>query len=108
VSGHNNVSLLGGVVIINTTSRQLSGLKIRSNLKGNEIVTDIPSITPYSSRKVPFRFNGSAITGKATTDCELVLLRGNKTITRSVIKVESVNEGEPYTCTFISDIDGSV
>ena len=100
--------LIGGVVIFNATPRPLSDLKIRSNLMGNEVVTDLPAIPPYSSRKVPFRFNGSALKEKGRTDCELILLSGNRTITRSLIKVESVNSGEPYNCTFISDIDGSV
>ena len=104
----NNESLLGGVVIINTTPRALSSLKLRSDLEGKEIMVDVPDIPPYSSRKVAFRFNGSGIKEKRTADCELILLSGIKAVTKSTIKVESLNAGEPYNCTFISDIDGSV
>ena len=104
----NNESLLGGVVIINTTPRLLSGLRLRSYLKGKEIIVNLPDIPPYSSRKVAFRFNGSDFKDKGTADVELTLFSGNKAVTRSTIEVESLNSGEPYNCTFISDIDGSV
>jgi dienelactone hydrolase len=108
VPGQDNSSLLGGVVIINTTSKPLTGLQLRSRVTANEIALDIPDILPYSSRKVPFRFNGSALSGKGMHDCKLTLLSKGISISESVIKVESVNAGEPYSCTFVSDIDGSV
>lgn len=108
VPGQDNSSLLGGVVIVNTAPKPLQGLQLRSILQSREITVDVPPILPYSSRKVPFRFNGSGVTAKAVQDCQLILLSKGKSVAESVIKVESVNTGEPYSCTFISDIDGSV
>ena len=108
VPGRKNASLLGGVVIINTSSQLLSGLKIRSDLTLTPIIIDVPAILPFSSRKVAFRFNGSGITEKGPAVCELSLISKGKFIAKSTIKIESVNPGEPYCCTFISDIDGSV
>jgi dienelactone hydrolase len=108
VPGHNNNDLLGGVVIINTSSQIVSGLKLKSEVTGKEITVDIPSILPFSSRKVAFRFNGSGITVKGQANALLTLESKGKAIAKSTLKIESVAAGEPYSCTFVSDIDGSV
>ncbi len=108
VPGRNNESLLGGVVILNTTPQLLSGLKLKSEVTGKEITTDVPSIPPFSSRKVAFRFNGSGVTVKGQANAMLTLESKGKTLAKSTLKVESVAAGEPYSCTFVSDIDGSV
>ncbi len=108
VPGQKNDALLGGVVIINTSSQLVSGLKLKSEVTGKEITVDIPSILPFTSRKVAFRFNGSGITEKGQANAMLTLESKGKAIAKSTLKVESVAAGEPYSCTFISDIDGSV
>jgi dienelactone hydrolase len=108
VPGKDNSALLGGVVVLNTSGKPLQNLQIRSRLQGREITEPVPEILPYSTRKIAFRFNGSGITGKGSTDCELMLLSKDQVITRSVIPIESVAGGEPYSETFISQIDGSV
>jgi predicted esterase len=108
VPGRNNESLLGAVVILNTTAQPLNGLKLISELKGREITVDVPAVLPFSSRKVAFRFNGSGLTEKGSAVAALTLESKGKTIAKSTVKVESVAAGEPYSCTFVSDIDGSV
>jgi predicted esterase len=108
VPGQNNDSLIGAVVVINTSGQPLKGLKLKSGLKGKEIITDVPAILPFSSRKVAFRFNGSGVSGKDMHECDLTLLSKGKTIAKNTVKVESVTVNEPYSVTFISDIDGSV
>ncbi|MFA6481581.1 MAG: prolyl oligopeptidase family serine peptidase [Bacteroidales bacterium] len=108
VPGHNNENLLGAVVILNTTAQPLTGLKLRSELKGKELTVDVPAILPYSSRKVAFRFNGSGVTEKGSASASLTLESKGKVLARSIVKVEAIAAGEPYSCTFVSDIDGSV
>jgi pimeloyl-ACP methyl ester carboxylesterase len=108
VPGRDNTSLLGALVLINTSSKPLRGLTIRSLVGGRELSEPVPDILPYASRKIPFRFDGSTVTGKGEHPCELTLLSKGKEITHTTLPVESMEAGVPYKCTFISDIDGSV
>ena len=108
VEGHRKDSLTGAVVIINTTSKQLKGLRLISDLNGKTMTTEVSAILPYSSRKSPFSFNGTGVSDKGSIDCKLTLLSGGKAIDRSSIKIESVSAEQPYSCTFISKIDGSL
>lgn len=108
VPGLDNSSLLGAIVILNTSPKPLQGLTIRSVAGGRGITLPVPEILPWSSRKVAFRFDGSAISAKGTYPCELELIDKGKSISKSTINVEAVAAGESYMCTFISDIDGSV
>ncbi len=108
VDGHRKDSLAGAVVIINTTSKQLKGLRLRSDLQGRIMTTEVPSILPYSSRKSPFSFNGSGVSDKGSVDCKLTLLSGSKAINGCSLKIESVSAKQPYCSTFFSKIDGSL
>jgi len=78
VEGQKKDSLTGAVVIINTTSKPLKGLRLRSDLKGKIMTTEVADILPYSSRKSPFSFNGSGESDKGSVDCKLTLLLGEK------------------------------
>jgi len=108
VPGRDSHSLLGAVVLINTTAKPLEGLIIRSELKGRTLTETVSSIPPYSLRKIAFRFDGSGITAKGSNPCSLSLESKGKIIAHGEVPVESVAAGEPYSCTFISGIDGSV
>src|SRR5690606_36003476 len=80
VIGHDNQELLGAVVIINSSEKELTGLNIKSSLDGQEITTKLPAIPPMTSRKVPFKFNGSSANKKAAYTYKLDLTRNNQTI----------------------------
>ncbi len=108
VPGGDNLSLLGAIVLLNTSDKTLTGLAIRSELLGRELSMPVPDLLPFSTRKVPFRFNGQAVTTKGSYPCNLVLTANGKTLVSSVVTVESVAAGESYRSTFISEIDGSV
>jgi len=108
VAGQKKDSLTGAVVIINTTSKPLKGLRLRSDLKGKIMTTEVPAILPFSSRKSPFSFNGSSVSDKGSVDCKLTLLSGEKAMDGCSIKIESVSAEQPYCRTFISNIDGSL
>jgi dienelactone hydrolase len=108
VPGRDSRSMLGAVVLINAGSKPLKGLSIRSELQGRTLTETVPAIPPYTLRKVAFRFDGSAVTGKGSHPCKLVVESKGKPVAQAEVAVESVSAGEPYSCTFISGIDGSV
>jgi len=108
VTGSDNNDLLGAVVIINTTSKERRGLKLKATIEGKEMVTELPAIPSLSSRKVPFHFNASPIQSKGVYDCSLDLLDNNKLIDERKITVTAVNPTDKYSSTFVSNIDGSL
>lgn len=103
-----NRELSGAVVVLNTTNRKLKGLTIKSVLKGNEKLTLIPDIPPMSSRKVPFSFDGSAVTEPGNVPCRISLLDGSKVLDETDISIEAVSRTDKYSITFTSTIDGSL
>lgn len=107
VNGKNN-ELEGAVVVINTSAKELQGLQIRSNVMGKQITTDLPSIPALSTRKVPFRFDGSAVTTTGKQDCRISLLSKNETLDEATVQVDAANASDKYSVTFISGIDGSL
>src|SRR5688500_11479968 len=76
----NNDSLQAAIVVINTTSNELKGLSIRSNVEGNTITTGIPSVPAMSFRKVPFRFDGSNVIAAGKPVCRIELLQKEKVL----------------------------
>ncbi len=109
VKGDKNNNLLGAVVVINSTNKELKNYKIKSNLEGKETTTTLPSIPAMSTRKVIFRLNAEAITGNSKTSCKLNLIDGNKTLDETNIVLEIADpSSEKYMNTFISNIDGSL
>lgn len=103
-----NKSMQGAVVVYNTSSQELKGLQIRSNLAGKELLTDLPAIPALSSRKVEFRFDGSAVTTAGKQDCRLTLLLKGKVLDESKVVVETASPADQYSVTFNSNIDGSI
>ncbi|HET7897285.1 MAG TPA: alpha/beta hydrolase, partial [Flavisolibacter sp.] len=107
LNGNNN-ALQGAVVVINTSNTELKGLQLRSNVAGRELTTDLPSVPALSTRKVPFRFDGSAVTNVGKQDCRVTLMHKGKSLDEAVLPVEAVNASDKYSSTFISNIDGSL
>ncbi len=103
-----NDSLNAAVVVINSSAADLHNYRIRAVLDGKENVTEIPVVPAMSSRKVPFVFNGSDIRGKGRYNCSLALLYKGKTIDDKELAVDAAGDGEQYSVTFTSGIDGSL
>ena len=108
IQTHKNNSLQGAVVILNTTDKELKGLRIKSKIEGAEMVTSIPSIPSLSSRKVAFSFNGENISKKGKYNCSITLADKGKTLDEKRIIIESADPTDHYSETFTSDIDGSL
>lgn len=98
----------GGVVIVNTGNQTLKGLRIQAIVSGQSQETTLPDIPAMSTRKVAFRFDGSGITTKGAFTGTLNLLNGRTILDQRSFTVESMNPGEAYSSTFISEIDGSL
>ncbi len=107
VNGQNN-GLQAAVVVINTSAKELKGLQIRSTVMGKEVTTDLPAVPALSTRKVPFLFDGSAVTTAGKQDCRLALLDKGKTLDETSLQIEAVTSADKYSSTFISTIDGSL
>jgi predicted peptidase len=108
VTGHQNNELQAAVVVINTSAKELKGLKIKSIIGGKEVVTSLPDIPVMSTRKVIFNFDGSGVSQTGAVDCSLTLTEKGKIIDEKKIPIESVNASAKYAKTFISEIDGSL
>jgi pimeloyl-ACP methyl ester carboxylesterase len=100
--------LQAAVVVINTTNRELKGLQIRSQVKGRELLTDLPTVPAFSTRKVSFRLDGSAVTATGKQDCRLTLLQKGKALDEAIMTIDAVNATDKYSTTFTSNIDGSL
>lgn len=108
ITGNENSDLMGAAVIINTSSKTLKGLKLKTVMEGKEMITDIPSIPALTSRKVVFHFNGSNVSKKGDYNCVLQLLASTNVIDEKTITVSAVTPADKYASTFISNIDGSL
>lgn len=108
VAGQDNSSKKGAVVVINNTNKPLNAASIKAVVNGKEVSTTVPSIPAMSSRKVAFDFDASALTAKGKYAVALTLLQNNKTTDQHQVDIEVVNEGESYSNTFVSNIDGSL
>ncbi|MDP4209045.1 MAG: prolyl oligopeptidase family serine peptidase [Bacteroidota bacterium] len=108
IKGENNESLMGALLIINSTTKPLTGLEIQTRIEGKDVKVTVPQISPLSFRKVGFRFNATNISQKGQYNCTVTLSQKGKSIDEKIIKVEAVDANEQYSNTFISDIDGSV
>jgi pimeloyl-ACP methyl ester carboxylesterase len=96
------------VVVINNSEKELNGLKIKSNIAGKELTTNVPRILPMSTRKIIFRFDGSGTGDKGKYECTLSLLDKQKVVDEKKVLIEVVDPTDKYSSTFISNIDGSV
>lgn len=107
-SGGPNSALQGAVVVINTSTKPLTDLTIRSVVQGKEVLSSLPAIPALSLRKVPFTVDGSAATTPGKVNCALTLLKNGKPIDENTITLDVVAPGASYSNTFVSAIDGSL
>lgn len=108
VSNQHNSSQKGAVVIINASNKPLVNARIKATVSSKEVTTNLPVVPAMSTRKIAFDFDASGLAAKGKYPVELSLLQNNKVSDRHKVEVEVVNEGESYSNTFISDIDGSL
>ncbi|MCG7855454.1 prolyl oligopeptidase family serine peptidase [Flavihumibacter sediminis] len=108
IKGNENSQLEGAIVIINTTSKKLSSLQLKTSMGGKEIKTDLPPVPPMTTRKMKFRFDASNITEKGWNNCIVSLFEGQKLIDTATTKIECIEPGDKYSVTFTSSIDGSL
>lgn len=100
--------LLGGIVLFNLTDKLLTNLQIKATIQGKEVITNVPAITAFNSRKVGFQMDASAVSQKGEIACELTLIQNGKNVDQTTIMLQAVNNSEHYSGTFVSAIDGSV
>ncbi|GAB3272312.1 alpha/beta hydrolase [Larkinella harenae] len=108
VLGKQTEPLWGAVVLVNTTKKPLTGLKIKSRMAGKELVTDLPAVPAMTTRKVGFRMDASGVAKKEDGTVALTLLQATKPIDEKTVTLNVAGLGEHYSQTFISNIDGSV
>jgi len=108
VPGLENDSLWAGLVIMNTTSKSLAGLQIKSVISGKEVITNLPALPAAGLRKVGVLINAANTNTAGKQDIAITLLKDGKQIDQSKITFQSVEEGKQYSRTFISELDGSV
>lgn len=108
VQNEDNSAKQGAVVVINNTSKVLSGLQMKATIQGKEVLTPLPVIPATGSRKVPFTFDGASLQESGRHPITLSLVQGGKTIDTQQSSLEVVKVGSSYSNTFISDIDGSL
>ena len=107
------IDRLGAIRIVNCSSEKLEGYSIQTLIQGGESkTTEVPTITPYSTRKVPFLTAWNSNASEANSEIHFILLdpRGKEVFTLSENdlnpSVKDINSKHKET--FVSDIDGSV
>ena len=108
VQHKDNSNLQVGIVILNNTKNNISGLTVRTTTAGRVCTTVIPTIFANSSRKVAASVDGSAVTDLGEAVANLHLFQGNKALDQREIKLRSVSNTTPYRMTFVSAIDNSL
>lgn len=108
VLGRNNKISMGGLVIINPTDRSLTELDLVSQIEGRKRITKIPTIPPLTFRKIAFEFDTSGVVHRGAHISELQLLENGIIIDQNVAEILALEPQEPYSDTFISEIDGSI
>ena len=108
VAGESKERLLGGIVIINNSGKQLNGLKLTANLNGRILDSDVPAILQGTTRKIAFYFDPTGISTKGDYSLNVQLKDKDRVLDEKSLSISAVNAGEHHSYTFISEIDGSV
>lgn len=108
VPGNATNDLMGSIIVINTSAKTMQGLQIKSTLGNKEMITNVPTVLPMSSRKIIFHFDGSSAAKKGQYDCQLQLLNKSKVLDEKKITIDAVDATDKYSSTFISNMDGSL
>ncbi|PPL03801.1 prolyl oligopeptidase family serine peptidase [Parapedobacter indicus] len=108
VQGKDKSHLLAGVVVVNTSSKVVSGLTMGSSTQGQAAEATVPDIPPYSTRKVTVPINASKVTETGDVRSQLTLRQKGKVVDQQYLLLRSVTPTLPYRITFVSEIDGSL
>jgi pimeloyl-ACP methyl ester carboxylesterase len=104
-----NEPLRGAIRVVNAGAKWFEGGAIECILEGNAAQTDVPAVSPFNIRKVPFRIPSGYGMDKDKVEIE-VHLKDSKGRTLHTEKVELPVKSiyDHHKRTFISNIDGSV
>lgn len=108
VLGSQTEPLWGALVVVNTSTKPLTGLQLQSQLAGNTLLTDVPTVAPMTTRKVGLRFNTSGIGQKGDIKAQIQLMQSGKILDNKEISLAVVEPLNHQNHTFVSGIDGSV
>lgn len=108
VPGQPASDLKAGIVVINTSAKELRGLQIKSKIGGKESVSSIAPVPGFATRKVIFSLNGDGAASKGMHDCEVSLIQNGRVLDTKTLRIQSVDSKDKYSTTFISGIDGSL
>ena len=103
-----NDSLWVGLVVVNTSTKALTGLTLTSNVAGKKQTVDLPTVPSLSTRKVGALLNGSGSQNVGKQMVSLTLFQNNKSLDQQSIELETIASGKQYSRTFISEMDGTV
>jgi len=103
-----NGALKGAIVVLNSSSRSLRNGRISATLEGKTIETAIPEVPAMSSRKIIFGLDATGVGSKGRHVCKVKLADAGGVVDEKEVSVDAAMEGEHYSVTFISDIDGSL
>lgn len=101
-------TLLGAVVVLNSTASVARGLRIEAAVEGTSVTSDLPPIMAHSFRKVPFKI--PVLIGKAGDKqmLHLALLAGGTELDHGSLQLDVKDPFQTHRRTFVSGIDGSV
>lgn len=105
-----NKEYYGAIRIVNSTNTWVKNYAISSNLEGNILTSEIPSIPPMSVRKIPFKISPVSdqdTLGKKNLKLQLKN-KSKKVIATQNIDVFVKTKFKHHKRTLISKIDGSV
>lgn len=108
VLGSQKEPLWGAIVIVNTSPKPLTGLQLQSQVAGNTLLTNVPTVAPMTTRKIGFQLNTAGIQQKGDTKAQIRLRQANKTLDEKEVSLSVVEPVDHQNHTFISKIDGSV
>lgn len=108
VQGKNNSNLIAGLVVVNTSSKIIDRLTVKSSFNGQTASAILPAVPPHSTRKVAVPIDASQVTETGEILGRISLSQQNKVIDEQEITLRSISTTTPYRVTFISEIDGSV
>lgn len=103
-----NDSLWVGLVVVNTSSKPLSGLTVSSDVAGAKRSVQVPAIPALSTRKVGVLLDGSKAMDVGKKMVQIALTQSGKTLDTKSVELETITTGKQYSRTFVSDIDGTV
>ncbi len=108
VKGESKGELVGGIVVLNTSTINAKNLSIKTSLEGKTATSILPFVHGMLSRKVAITIPVPDAISKGSYTMQLALYDGSKLIDSTSIPITAVNQGEHASYTFISKIDGSV